>query len=96
MSENPHIEDAEVTFEICPVCSQRTASHLFRKYKKSRLCFLCAQRAEQTEQEEHAYVLDRRVHGGLVSNVMRHLLWVAVFTILSVFGRGILVHFLVK
>jgi hypothetical protein len=52
-------------FEVCPGCSQRTASDFFRTVKKKRLCCLCAQRSEADDASIRAHIEDQRVHGGL-------------------------------
>ena len=57
--------ESPVTFEICPKCDQRTASHFFRTYKKTRLCNLCAHRAEKGDASFRAHMEDKRLHGGL-------------------------------
>jgi hypothetical protein len=58
-------EPQQVTFEICPECTQRTASHFFRTVRKRRLCNLCAHRAEEAAVSLTARTKDANVHGGL-------------------------------
>lgn len=50
-------------FEKCPSCSERTASEYFRTVKDKRLCFLCAQRAEESDASFRAHIEDQRHHG---------------------------------
>lgn len=60
MSSEPIAE-----FEICPCCSQKTASAFFRTVDKTRVCCLCADRAEESKAAVLAHIEDRRIHGGI-------------------------------
>jgi hypothetical protein len=55
--------DSTTGFETCPECSQRTASDFFRTVGETRLCFLCAQRAAESDASLRAQIQDRRYHG---------------------------------
>ena len=83
----------DVDFEICPVCSKRTASHLFRTVSQARCCFFCAQKAEKQQQDQEAIKLDRRYHGGH-GWIWKHALKVAACTIVLLILRMALIHFL--
>jgi hypothetical protein len=71
--------ESPVAFEICPACSQSTASSFFRNVGAIRMCALCAQRAGKEVQAREARALDARYHGGL-GWLWRHIGWVAFST----------------
>jgi hypothetical protein len=89
MSENPATDT--VTFEICPLCSQRTASHLFRDWKNVRCCFICAQRSAKDDEDEKALIIDQRYHG---MGIRKHIITVAILALLGLFLRFFGLHFL--
>ena len=68
--------EPQVTFEICPECTQRTASHFFRPVGKRRLCNLCAHRVDQGAAALTARTKDANIHEGL-GWLWEHVAWTA-------------------
>ena len=81
------------SFEVCPSCSQRTASQFFRVVRKTRLCLLCAQRAEKGDACVRAQIEDRRLHGGS-GWLWQHILYVVYATIGGTLLRLGILHLL--
>jgi hypothetical protein len=83
--------DSELpTFEICPRCSQRTASQFFRTIQKTRVCIPCAQRAADLKATLDAQLKDYRENGGL-GWLWKHIGYVAYATV-----GGVAFRFLVQ
>lgn len=98
MSDHTTIESKEATsappmFEICPVCSKNTASHLFRTVNQTKCCFFCAQAIEKREENAKAAQLDRKYHGGWLG---RHILKVAIIAFTLIILRMALMHYLLS
>jgi hypothetical protein len=85
--------ESPTTYEICPSCSQRTASEYFRTVKKTRICNLCAQRADDSDASVRAQIEDHRYHGGL-GWLWKFIAGVAAATIAGMVVRYFLISFL--
>ena len=87
--------DPTPEFEICPGCSQRTASEFFRTVNARRLCYVCAVREEEQEESIKEYIEDQRIHGGM-GWLWKFIATIAVLTILGMIVRYFLISLLSK